>query len=79
MADYLKSTNFATKDALPSGNPGKIVKGTEIDNEFNAIATAINSKIEGYNTGLTGTPTAPTASARTRSSLSSMSSRLMLI
>ncbi len=61
MSAYTKSTNFASKDALASGNPLKIVKGTEIDNEFNAIAIAVNSKIEGNNTILTGTPTAPTA------------------
>ena len=44
MADYTKSTNFATKDNLTSGNPSKIVKGTEIDTEFNNIATAIATK-----------------------------------
>lgn len=61
MSAYSKATNFASKDALASGNPLKIVKGTEIDNELNAIAVAINSKIEGYNAPLTGTPTTPTA------------------
>jgi hypothetical protein len=44
MADYTKSTNFASKDNLSSGNPAKIVKGTEIDTEFNNIATAIATK-----------------------------------
>ena len=44
MSNYTKATNFATKDALPSGNPLKIVRGTEIDAEFNAIATAIATK-----------------------------------
>ena len=44
MADYTKSTNFASKDNLTSGNPAKIVKGTEIDTEFNNIATAIATK-----------------------------------
>jgi len=44
MAEYVKSTNFATKDNLTSGNPAKIVKGTEIDTEFNNIATAIATK-----------------------------------
>jgi hypothetical protein len=44
MSDYTKSTNFATKDNLSSGNPLKIVKGTEIDTEFNNIATAIATK-----------------------------------
>ena len=44
MTNYTKATNFATKDALSSGNPLKIVKGTEIDTEFNNIATAIATK-----------------------------------
>ena len=44
MSDYTKSTNFASKDNLSSGNPLKIVKGTEIDTEFNNIATAIATK-----------------------------------
>ena len=44
MSNYTKSTNFASKDNLSSGNPLKIVKGTEIDTEFNNIATAIATK-----------------------------------
>jgi hypothetical protein len=60
MSDYLKSTNFATKDALPSGNAGKIVKGTEIDNEFNAIADAIESKADLLNPTFSGLLTTDT-------------------
>jgi len=45
MTDYTKSTNFTTKDTLPPGSALKIVRGTELDTEFNAIATAITSKI----------------------------------
>ena len=44
MSNYTKATNFTSKDTLPSGDPAKIVKGTEFDVEFNAIATAIASK-----------------------------------
>ena len=44
MSNYTKSTNFASKDNLSSGNPLKIVKGTEIDTEFNNIATAVATK-----------------------------------
>ena len=44
MSDYSKTTNFASKDNLSSGNHLKIVKGTEIDTEFNNIATAIATK-----------------------------------
>ena len=61
MANYVKGTNFATKDTLPSGDSGKIVKGTEIDNEFNAIASAISSKADTASPTFTGTPAAPTA------------------
>ena len=65
MSNYTKATNFATKDTLPSGNSGKIVKGTEIDNEFNAIASAISSKADTASPSFTGTPTAPTAAVNT--------------
>ena len=63
MSNYVKATNFATKDTLPTGDSNKIVKGTEIDNEFNAIAGAISSKADLASPALTGTPTAPTATA----------------
>ncbi len=63
MSNYTKSTNFATKDTLPTGDSGKIVKGTEIDNELNAIASAISSKADTASPTFTGTPAAPTATA----------------
>ena len=47
MANYTKTTNFAAKDALASGNANKVVKGTEIDTEFTNIQTAITSKADG--------------------------------
>lgn len=65
MSSYTKSTDFASKDALLTGNPLKVVKGTEIDDEFNAIQTAINSKADTNSPALAGTPTAPTAAAAT--------------
>jgi hypothetical protein len=65
VANYVKATNFATKDTLASGNPAKIVKGTEIDTEFNAIAAAIASKPDADSPTLTGTPLAPTPSTAT--------------
>lgn len=72
MSNYTKSTNFAAKDSLPSGNAAKIVKGTEIDTEFSAIETAIATKAESSSLtakadlaspALTGSPTAPTQAA----------------
>lgn len=63
MSNYVKATNFATKDTLPTGDSNKIVKGTEIDNEFNSIAGAISSKADIASPTFTGTPAGPTATA----------------
>ena len=65
MSNYTKSTNFATKDALSSGNPLKIVKGTEIDTEFNNIQTAIATKSDSASPTFTGTVVIPTATIAT--------------
>jgi len=67
MTEYVKATSFASKDTLPLGNPLKIVKGTEIDTEFNNIATAVATKADLLSPVFTGTPTAPTAAAGTSS------------
>ena len=67
MSSYTKSTDFASKDALLTGNPLKVVKGTEIDDEFNSIQTAVNSKADVNSPALSGTPTSPTASVGTDS------------
>ena len=65
MSNYVKATNFAVKDTLSTGNPSKIIKGTEIDTEYNAIASAISSKADTNSPTFTGTPAASTASAGT--------------
>jgi hypothetical protein len=65
MSDYSKATNFTAKDGLPTGNAGKIIKGTEIDTEFTAISSAIASKANINSPTFTGTPAGPTASAGT--------------
>jgi len=65
VSDYQKATNFTAKDGLPTGNAGKIVKGTEIDTEFTAIASAIASKSNINSPTFTGTPAAPTAGSGT--------------
>jgi hypothetical protein len=65
MSNYTKATNFATKDTLPTGDANKIVKGTEIDNEFNAISGAVSSKADIASPTFTGTPAAPTATVGT--------------
>ena len=59
MTQYVKSTNFTTKDTLLTGNPSKLVRGTELDIELNAIQIAVNSKADAANPTFTGTMTAP--------------------
>jgi len=54
MSNYTKTTNFATKDNLSPGNPLKIVKGTEIDTEYNNIATAVATKTDNASAAITG-------------------------
>lgn len=61
MSDYTKLTSYDTKDSLSTGDPLKRVKGTELDDEFDAISTAIATKANSASPSLTGTPTAPTA------------------
>jgi hypothetical protein len=65
MSNYTKLVNFAAKDSLPSGDAGKLIKGTEINTELSNIETAVNSKADSNSSALTGTPTAPTAAAGT--------------
>jgi hypothetical protein len=57
MSNYTQSTNFATKDALTSGDPLKIVKGTEINTEFVNISTAIATKADLASPTFTGNVT----------------------
>jgi hypothetical protein len=54
MSNYTKTTNFATKDNLSPGNPLKIVKGAEIDTEYNNIATAVATKTDNASAAITG-------------------------
>jgi hypothetical protein len=57
MSNYTKTTNFTAKDALTSGDPNKVVRGSEIDTEFTNIATAVNSKADTAGPTFTGTVT----------------------
>ena len=60
MTNYVKSTNFATKDNLASGDPLKIVKGTEINTEYDNIAIAVATKADTASPTFTGTTTIAT-------------------
>ena len=76
MSNYTKSTDFAAKDALASGNAAKIVKGTEIDTEFNNIATAVATKADLASPTFTGTPAMPTGTTAVTQSTSDDSTKL---
>jgi hypothetical protein len=60
MSNYTKATDFQAKDSLLTGNPLKIIKGQEINDELNAIQTAIATKADTSSPAFLGTPTAPT-------------------
>jgi len=46
MSDYSKTVDFAAKDALPTGYPGKVALGTQVDTEFNNIQIAVATKAD---------------------------------
>ena len=58
MTSYTKSTDFAAKDALLTGNPSKVVKGVEINTEFDNIAAADATNLKSG--GSLGTPSGGT-------------------
>lgn len=60
MSNYTKSTDFASKDSLPTGDPSKVIKGTEINTEFANLQVAVNSKSDTASPTFTGTVTATT-------------------
>jgi hypothetical protein len=65
MSNYTKLTAYDTKDSLTTGDPLKRIKGTELDDEFDAISVAIATKANSASPEFTGTPTVPTASVGT--------------
>lgn len=56
--NYVKITDYAAKDALLTGNPSKVVSGTEIGADFDAVATAVATKVDSG--GALGTPSSGT-------------------
>lgn len=53
MSDYTPVTDFSAKDSLLTGNPNKLAKGSDIDLETAAIATAIATKYDSADLGVT--------------------------
>lgn len=46
MSDYSQINDYSAKDALATGNPLKIIKGSDIDAELDAISVAIATKFD---------------------------------
>tara|TARA_B110000305_G_scaffold235618_1_gene295560 strand:- start:30 stop:761 length:732 start_codon:yes stop_codon:yes gene_type:complete len=59
VTDYAKTTDFQAKDALPSGDANKVVKGTEFEAEFDNIVTAVASKADKASPTFTGVVVVP--------------------
>ena len=58
MADYdYQDGKFSDKDALPSGDPNKIIKGSDFEVEFLAIESMSETKMDSSNPTFTGTMT----------------------
>lgn len=62
---YTITTDFGAKDSLPTGDSGKIIKGAEFTEEFEAIKFLFNTAATDANPTFTGTATIPTAAVTT--------------
>lgn len=54
MSDYTQILNYTAKDALTTGNPLKLIKGSEFDGELSAISVAIATKFDTGNVASAG-------------------------
>jgi hypothetical protein len=73
MSNYTKTVNFAAKDSLTTGDANKVVKGTEIDTEFNNIATAVATKYDSSSTiAVANGGTGATSAADARTNLGTL-------
>jgi len=58
MANYdYQNGLFSGKDLLPPGDPNKIIKGQDFEDQFPNIETAVNSKLNIAGPAFTGTMT----------------------
>ena len=64
MSDYSKIVNFTAKDALTTGDPAKLAKGTELDAELDAISVAIATKYD--NNDIASEPEAETLTSNAK-------------
>jgi len=64
MGDYARQHDFSAKDALSTGDAAKLIKGSEVDEELDAIVTAVATKatVAKGTTIASGSPTVPVGS-----------------
>lgn len=51
MTDYARVEDFSVKDGLTTGDPEKVITGSDIDSELDAVVTAVASKEDSANKG----------------------------
>ena len=61
MADYSYTTDFGGKDALPTGDPDKVIRGADYDFEFVKIQTMSQEKMDKTGGTFTGPISGTTA------------------
>lgn len=61
MADYSQVNDYSAKDALATGDPLKLIKGSDIDSELSAISTAVASKFDSTDIATAGEAQAGTS------------------
>ena len=62
---YTPTTNFGSKDSLPSNDPNKVIRGAEFTTEFTAIQSAFGLAAPASNPTFTGTATFDNVTAST--------------
>jgi hypothetical protein len=55
MTNYVKTTNFLAKDSMPTSNPLKTIRGSEINSEYDQIAVCSATKADTASPTFTGT------------------------
>ena len=57
MTNFVKTTNFLSKDSMQTSNPLKTIRGSELDTEFNNLQTTSATKADLSSPTFTGTAT----------------------
>lgn len=53
MSDYTIQVSWSGKDALADSDPNKIISGADFNTEFSAVQTAVNTKYDSSDLGVT--------------------------